>query len=70
MVKGKTKEYIIKDKTTEETVKIKRNHLSILVIIRIFFFRLVVAVCGKPPRTVQSRRSYIVLSGSYKPYIS
>ena len=32
MVKGETKEYAIKDKTTEETVKGKRNYLSILVI--------------------------------------
>jgi hypothetical protein len=31
MVKGETKEYTTKDKTMEETVKIKYNHLSILV---------------------------------------
>jgi len=30
MVEEKTKEYITKDKTTKETVKVKRNHLSIL----------------------------------------
>jgi hypothetical protein len=32
MVKGKTKEYITKDKTTEKTVKVKYNHLFILAI--------------------------------------
>jgi hypothetical protein len=32
MVKRETKEYITKDKTTEETVKVKYNHLSILAI--------------------------------------
>jgi hypothetical protein len=31
MVKGETKEYIIKDKIIEKTVKVKCNHLSILV---------------------------------------
>jgi len=31
-VKGETKEYITKDKTTEETVEVKRNYLSMLVI--------------------------------------
>ena len=39
-------------------------------VIRIFFFGLVVAVYSKPPRTVQLRRSYMVLSGLYKPRIS
>ena len=34
-----------------------------------FFFGLVVAVYGKLPRTVRSRRSYMVLSDSYKPRI-
>ena len=29
MVEGKTKEYVIKDKTTEETVEVKCNYLSI-----------------------------------------
>ena len=29
MVKRETKEYTIKDKTTEETVEVKHNHLSI-----------------------------------------
>ena len=28
MVEGKIKEYAIKDETTEETVEVKRNHLS------------------------------------------
>jgi len=32
MVKGETKEYAIKDKTIEETVEVKRNHLSMPVI--------------------------------------
>jgi len=27
-VEGKTKEYATKDETTEETVEVKRNHLS------------------------------------------
>ena len=40
------------------------------VFIRIFFFGLVVAVCGKPPRTVRSRRACMVLSDSYEPRIS
>jgi len=31
MVEGKIEEYIIKDKITEETVKVKRNYLSMLV---------------------------------------
>jgi len=31
MVEGKTKEYAIKDKTIEETVEVKRNYLSMLV---------------------------------------
>jgi len=31
MVEGKTKEYIIKDKITEETVEVKCNYLSVLV---------------------------------------
>ena len=31
MVEGKIKEYIIKDKIIEETVEVKRNYLSILV---------------------------------------
>ena len=30
MVKGEIKEYAIKDETIEETVEVKRNHLSIL----------------------------------------
>jgi len=30
MVEGETKEYAIKDETTEEIVEVKRNHLSIL----------------------------------------
>jgi len=30
MVEGETKEYAIKDKIIEETVEVKRNHLSIL----------------------------------------
>jgi hypothetical protein len=30
MVEGEIKEYAIKDKTTVETVEVKRNHLSIL----------------------------------------
>jgi len=29
-VEGEIKEYAIKDKTTEETVEVKRNYLSIL----------------------------------------
>ena len=32
MVEGETKEYIIKDKTIKETVEVKCNYLSILVI--------------------------------------
>ena len=32
MVKGEIKEYAIKDKTTEETVEVKRNYLSMPVI--------------------------------------
>jgi len=28
MVEGETKEYAIKDETTEEIVEVKRNHLS------------------------------------------
>jgi hypothetical protein len=32
MVKGETKEYIIKDKTIEETVEVKHNYLFILAI--------------------------------------
>jgi hypothetical protein len=35
MVKGKTKEYITKDKIIEKTVEVKRNYLSILVIYRL-----------------------------------
>jgi hypothetical protein len=31
MVEGETKEYATKDKTIKETVEVKRNHLSILV---------------------------------------
>jgi hypothetical protein len=31
MVKRETKEYITKDKTTEEMVEVKYNHLSVLV---------------------------------------
>jgi hypothetical protein len=31
MVEGETKEYTIKDETTEEIVKVKCNHLSVLV---------------------------------------
>jgi hypothetical protein len=30
MVEGETKEYAIKDKTTEEMVEVKHNYLSIL----------------------------------------
>ena len=30
MVEGEIKEYAIKDKTTVETVEVKRNHLSML----------------------------------------
>jgi len=30
MVEGETKEYATKDETTEETVEVKRNHLSVL----------------------------------------
>jgi len=30
MVEGEIKEYAIKDKITEETVEVKRNHLSML----------------------------------------
>ena len=29
MVEGEIKEYAIKDETTEETVEVKRNHLSV-----------------------------------------
>jgi len=29
MVEGEIKEYAIKDKTLEETVEVKRNHLSV-----------------------------------------
>ena len=29
-VEGETKEYVTKDETTEETVEVKRNHLSVL----------------------------------------
>ena len=32
MVEGETKEYTIKDKTTEETVEVKHNYLFMLVI--------------------------------------
>jgi len=32
MVEGEIKEYAIKDETTEETVEVKRNYLSILAI--------------------------------------
>ena len=31
-VEGETKEYAIKDETIEETVKVKRNYLSMLAI--------------------------------------
>jgi hypothetical protein len=31
MVEGETKEYTTKDKTTEKTVEVKHNHLSVLV---------------------------------------
>ena len=31
MVEGEIKEYAIKDETTEETVEVKRNYLSVLV---------------------------------------
>ncbi len=31
MVEGEIQEYAIKDKTTEETVEVKRKYLSILV---------------------------------------
>jgi len=31
MVEGEIKEYAIKDKTTEETVEVKRNYLSVPV---------------------------------------
>jgi len=30
MVEGEIKKYAIKDKTTEETVEVKRNYLSVL----------------------------------------
>jgi len=30
MVEGETKEYATKDETTEETVEVKCNHLSVL----------------------------------------
>ena len=30
MVEGEIKEYATKDETTEETVEVKRNHLSML----------------------------------------
>jgi len=30
MVEGEIKEYAIKDETTEETVEVKRNYLSVL----------------------------------------
>jgi len=30
-VEGETKEYATKDEITEETVEVKRNHLSVLV---------------------------------------
>jgi len=30
MVEGEIKEYVIKDETTEETVEVKRNYLSML----------------------------------------
>ena len=30
MVEGEIKEYAIKNKTTEETVEVKRNYLSVL----------------------------------------
>jgi hypothetical protein len=32
MVEGEIKEYIIKDKIIEETVEVKRNYLSMLVV--------------------------------------
>ena len=32
MVEEEIKEYAIKDETTEETVEVKRNHLSVLAI--------------------------------------
>jgi hypothetical protein len=32
MVEGEIKEYVIKDKTTEETVEVQRNYLSVLAI--------------------------------------
>jgi len=32
MVEGEIKEYAIKDKIIEETVEVKRNYLSVLVI--------------------------------------
>ena len=32
MVEGEIKEYAIKDETTEETVEVKRNYLSMLAI--------------------------------------
>jgi hypothetical protein len=31
MVEGETKEYATKDEMMEETVEVKRNHLSVLV---------------------------------------
>ena len=34
MVEGEIKEYAIKDETTEETVEVKRNYLSMLVMYR------------------------------------
>ena len=35
MVEGEIKEYAIKDETTEETVEVKRNYLSMLAIHRL-----------------------------------
>jgi hypothetical protein len=32
MVEGEIKEYAIKDETTEETVEVQRNYLSVLAI--------------------------------------
>jgi hypothetical protein len=36
-----------------------------VISIRNFFFRRIVAVCGKLPQTVQSRQVYMVVSGLY-----
>ena len=41
MVEGEIKEYAIKDETMEETVEVKRNYLSMLVI---YYSRIILLI--------------------------